>query len=216
MKILVLISPKRRMTTRESRSEKKESFLPLCGETPNPNPRRGQVQIELKSGKIRLVGELFTPPSLAGIHPALIICHGVPQAPPDPADRGYPLMAERFAGDGFVTLLFNFRGTGESQGNFHLLGWAEDLRAALDYLCSLAEVDPNRVSTLGFSGGAAVSIYVAAQDERIRSLVACASPANFDTLFRPESAQSFVEQARRLGIIREASFPQDLEAWLEE
>lgn len=148
------------------------------------------MQIELRSGKIRLVGELFTPSSLAERHPALIICHGVPQAPPDPTDRGYPLMAERFAGEGFVTLWFNFRGTGESQGNFHLLGWAEDLRAALDYLCPLPEVDSNRVSTLGFSGGAAVSIYVAAQDERISSLVACASPANFDTLIRPGLAQS--------------------------
>ena len=51
------------------------------------------------------------------------LCHGVPSGnKPDPADGGYPLLAETFRNHGFATFIFNFRGAGLSTGNFDING----------------------------------------------------------------------------------------------
>ncbi len=101
---------------------------------------------------LKLAAEVHRPEGL-GPHPALCICHGVPaKRTPDPTDRGYPLLAEKFCGHGFVVLIFNFRGSGDSEGNFDILGWTRDLGAAIDHLCHLDEIDKSRLSVMGFSG----------------------------------------------------------------
>jgi len=112
-------------------------------------------------------------------------------------------------------LIFNFRGTGASGGNFDLLGWSRDLKAAVNYLWALPEVDKSRLSLLGFSGGAAVSIFVAAQDSRVSSIVACACPAEFTSLIEVEDTQSVVAYFRSLGVIRDRAFPPSIEPWFD-
>jgi alpha/beta superfamily hydrolase len=92
--------------------------------------------VRLKADGLELAGELHIP-SREKAHPALCICHGIPAAHPDPTDKGYTLLAQRFCRAGFITLIFNFRGTGKSEGNLDILGWSRDLRAALDFLYSL-------------------------------------------------------------------------------
>jgi len=111
-------------------------------------------EIHLKADGLELVGELHVP-SRDKAHPALCICHGIPAVPPDPTDRGYTLLAQRFCHAGFTTLIFNFRGTGRSEGNLDILGWSRDLQAALDFLYDLKEINKTRFCLLGFSGGAA-------------------------------------------------------------
>ena len=100
-------------------------------------------EIRLKADGLELAGELHVP-SRARDHPALCICHGIPAAPPDPTDRGYTLLAQRFCHAGFISLIFNFRGAGRSEGNLDILGWSRDLQAALDFLYNLEEVDKAR------------------------------------------------------------------------
>ena len=134
-------------------------------------------EIRLKSDGLELRGELHIPPR-DKIYPALCICHGIPAAPPDPTDRGYALLAERFCRAGFVTLIFNFRGTGKSEGNLDILGWTRDLQAALDFLSDVKRVDKNHFCLLGFSGGAAVCVHTAAHDPRVSLVVTCACPAD--------------------------------------
>jgi alpha/beta superfamily hydrolase len=130
-------------------------------------------EIRLKADGLELSGELHIP-SRDKVHPALCICHGIPAAPPDPTDRGYTLLADRFCQAGFTTLIFKFRGTGKSQGNLDILGWTRDSQAALEFLYDLREVDTNHLFLLGFSGGAAVSVHAAAHDPRVSLVVTCA------------------------------------------
>ena len=169
-------------------------------------------EIRLKSDGLELRGELRIP-SRDKIHPALCICHGIPAAPPDPTDRGYALLAERFCQAGFVTLIFNFRGTGKSQGNLDLLGWTGDLEAALNLLYGLKEVDKSRLCLLGFSGGAAVSVYAAAHDARVSLVVTCACPADFHSLHQKEKSSDAVQRFRQIGAIRDKDFPPSMEEW---
>lgn len=161
---------------------------------------------------IDIIGETYFPRG-QGRKPALCICHGVPGPTRDANDPGYPALAELFSERGFVVTIFNFRGTGESGGNFEILGWTRDLRAVLDYHWGLGEVDRSRISLLGFSGGAAVSIYTAAHDQRVSSVVACACPADFAAIVGPERVESYIAEARQIGIIRDEGFPPSLEEW---
>jgi dipeptidyl aminopeptidase/acylaminoacyl peptidase len=169
-------------------------------------------EIRLKSDGLELFGELRVP-SRNQIHPALCICHGIPATPPDPTDRGYAELAQRFYQAGFATLIFNFRGTGRSEGNLDILGWSRDLGAAIDFLYDLKEIDKTRFYLLGFSGGAAVAVYAAAQDPRASAVVTCACPADFHSLARKETPSDTIQRFRQIGAIRDEDFPPSIEDW---
>ena len=169
-------------------------------------------EIRLKSDGIELVGELFLP-STDQAHPALCICHGIPATPPDLTDRGYAVLAHSFCKAGFATLIFNFRGAGRSEGNLDMMGWTRDLQAAVDFLSSLQQVDRTRLCLLGFSAGAAVSVYIAAHDPRVSSVVTCACPADFRSLHQTETPLETVQRFRQIGAIRDTDFPPSVEEW---
>lgn len=143
-------------------------------------------------------------------YPTVCICHGIPSGIPNPGDRGYPALAEQICQRGFGVLIFNFRGTGASGGNLDILGWTRDLKAVLDYLCALPEVGKSCLCLLGFSAGAAVSIYVAAADNQVSLVAACACPAEFTKL---DKLQSLFSQCRSIGAIRDKDFPPSAEEW---
>jgi len=170
--------------------------------------------VTLKVEGLKLIGQLYLPDE--GDHtpyPTVCVCHGIPNKSPDPSDRGYPLLAEKICHQGFAVLIFNFRGTGASGGNLDILGWTRDLEAVIDYLCPLPEVDRSHLSLLGFSGGAAVSVYVAAQDKRVSSVVTCACPAEFSFLTEVSEPQSVIDHFRSIGAIKDKSFPSSTEEW---
>ena len=169
-------------------------------------------EIRLKADGLELVGELHVP-SRDQIHPTLCICHGIPAAPPDPTDRGYTLLAQQFCHAGFTTLIFNFRGTGMSEGNLDIMGWTRDLQAAIDFLYNLKEVDKTHFCLLGFSGGAAVSVYAAAQNPRVSAVVTCACPADFHSLSQKETPLDTIQRFRQIGAIRDRDFPPSIEDW---
>ncbi len=169
-------------------------------------------EIRLKVDGLELVGELHIP-SGDKVHPVLCICHGIPAGPPNPSDKGYILLAQRFCYAGFITLIFNFRGTGRSEGNLDILGWSRDLQAALDFLYNLKEADKSRFCLLGFSGGAAVSVYTAAHDPRVSTVVTCACPADFHSLSQRETPLDTIQRFRQIGAIRDKDFPPSIEEW---
>lgn len=173
-------------------------------------------EITLEVEGLKLWGQLYLPGK--GDHapyPAVCICHGIPAECHDPKDRGYPLLAERICREGMAALIFNFRGTGASGGNLDLLGWPRDLKAAIDYLSALPEVDSSRLSLLGFSGGAAVSIYMAAQDKRVSSVASCACPAEFASLIKDDDPQSVINHFCDIGAIRDKDSPPSVDGWLD-
>jgi len=172
--------------------------------------------ISLTVEGINIGGELYLSEEGGKALPALCICHGIPSGKPaDPTDAGYPLLAEKFCTAGFITLIFNFRGTGVSGGDFDIMGWVKDLEAAIDYLYSCPEVDNSHLCLMGFSGGAVVSAYVAARDTRISKVILCACPAEFRDLTDQEWWRSQIDHFRRIGIIRDKGFPFSVDQWLK-
>jgi dipeptidyl aminopeptidase/acylaminoacyl peptidase len=169
--------------------------------------------VSLKVEGITIAGQLYLPEGKAP-YPVVCACHGIPAGIPDPSDRGYALLAEQIVPHGFAVFIFNFRGAGASGGNLDMAGWARDLRAVVDYLAALAEVDGSRLCLLGFSAGAVVSVYLAAQDERVSSVAAFACPAEFDFFSQNDDPRPLIDHYREIGAIRDADFPVSPREWL--
>jgi len=162
---------------------------------------------------LKIAGKLCLPAGQTA-YPTVCVCHGIPAKRIDPSEKGYSALAERICREGFAVFIFNFRGTGASGGNLDILGWTRDLKAVIDYLCSLPEVDRSHLSLLGFSGGAAVSIYVASRDKRVSSVAACASPTEFTFFTEVDDPSSLIDRYRSIGVIRDNDFPHSAEEWL--
>jgi fermentation-respiration switch protein FrsA (DUF1100 family) len=169
--------------------------------------------VTLEVDGINISGQLYLPGG-DGPYPTVCACHGIPAGIPDPADRGYATLAEKIAPHGFAVLIFNFRGAGASGGNLDMPGWARDLKAVIDYLCVLPQVDNSRLSLLGFSAGAAVSVYAAAGDRRVSAVVACACPAEFNIFVKGDNPRSLIDHFRSIGAIRDDDFPASAKGWL--
>jgi dipeptidyl aminopeptidase/acylaminoacyl peptidase len=169
----------------------------------------------LKVDNLNLPGEVYFPENQKRPCPGLVLCHGIPSGQPNSgSDAGYPGLAERFCKAGFITLIFNFRGAHGADGNLDMLGWTRDLKAAIDYLFRLDEVDNSCLCLLGSSAGAAVSVYVTANDPRVSSLVTLACPAEFGFMTDKERARTTIDHFRSIGVIRDADFPPSVDDWL--
>lgn len=177
------------------------------------------VTVAIDSEGLRLRGHLSRPPASSGGPGAgrhgLVLCHGFPNGPGGGSTAGasYPHLADRLAADvGWEVLTFNFRGTGQSEGNFSLGGWLADVRAAVDYL--LANTDVDRVWLAGFSTGGALALCAAAEDERVGGVAAFSAPADFDEW--AADPKWFLDHARGVGVVRDSAFPPDMAQWARD
>lgn len=174
-----------------------------------------KTRVTIQSDGISITGQVLTPGS-GSSYPLVVLCHGAPSGkPPEPGDGGYPALAERFCAGGYTTCFFNFRGAGESGGNIDFYGWGRDLVQVLDYLWGLGNFDTSQVYLVGVSAGAATAVCVAAHDERIAGVAACACPADFSLFTGNGNPQSIIEMYRDIGAIRDGDFPPSVEGWFE-
>lgn len=181
----------------------------------DPQDERKIELFSVKSDGLTIRGKIMFPSSEPSMqYPVLIICHGIPGSgaarPAD--DPGYESLMDRYSGIGLATVFFNFRGCGESDGDFDITGWARDLRAVIDRVVNTPHIDPTRLVLLGFSGGAATSIYVSADNSNIYALASVCSPATF-SIFEKEPSE-IIADFRERGLIKSPGFPKDVSQWL--
>lgn len=119
----------------------------------------------------QIVGMFHTPQTRAPA-PAVAFLHGFRGDKVEP-HRIFVKMARALCQHGIAALRFDFRGSGDSAGEFSevtLSGEIRDARAALDFLRGAAGVDAQRLGLLGLSLGGLVAVLTAAQDRRVRAL----------------------------------------------
>ena len=167
------------------------------------------------SGGLTLSSYFARPNGIFGPLPGVILCHGFPIGPLDARQSAgtFPQVIDRMANEvGCAALTFTFRGCSASEGDFSLQGWVDDLRAAIDYLVAIGNVDS--VWLVGTNTGASVALCVAADDPRVNGCVSLSGRADFDDW--ADQPRRFLEHARDIGAIRRAGFPQNFDEWSRE
>jgi putative redox protein len=168
----------------------------------------------IPSGPHLLAAHLASPPSRpsGGRLPGVVLCHGYPVevGGADTSARSLPQLADRVVRElGFIALAFNFRGVGDSEGDFSLGGWLDDLQVAVDHLL---RVEPLLgVWVVGLGTGGALAICAGARDRRIRGVAALGAPADFDDW--AGQPRRLLQHAREIGLIRDPAFPQSVDLW---
>jgi putative redox protein len=131
------------------------------------------------SRKLNLSGILYSGPEAEGT--VVIVCHGFLGTK---EGRGQAvLMAERISTLGLPTFLFDFTGSGESEGNFadiSLTNHVDDLASALRF-CGNRGFD--KFVTVGRSFGGATVVAHAAFAPEVAGICAWATPAEVTKLF---------------------------------
>lgn len=155
--------------------DKKVTMLNAADKWDKTFPQSDKVQSIKVSFKNRygvpLVGDLYIPKSNKTQLPAVAVS-GPFGAVKEQASGRY---AQRLAENGFITLAFDPSFTGESGGEIRAVASpdinTEDFSAAVDYLSTRKDVDPNKIGILGICGFGGFALNAAANDPRIKATV---------------------------------------------
>jgi len=123
----------------------------------------------------QIIGVLHVPDDLRGDKraPAIAMFHGFTGNKSE-AHRLFVHVARSLCNDGFVVLRFDFRGSGDSDGEFEDMtvpGEVCDASRSIDFLSELNFVDSERIGVLGLSMGGRVAAILASRDRRIKFVI---------------------------------------------
>ncbi len=121
---------------------------------------------------ITLAADLYIPKTTHGKMPAIAVCGPFGAV----KEQASGLYAQQMAERGFITVAFDHSYTGESGGEPRFVASpdinTEDFCAAVDYLSTRDDVDPQRIGIIGICGWGGMAINAAAIDTRIKATVA--------------------------------------------
>ena len=122
---------------------------------------------------ITLAADLYMPKDITGPLPAIAVSGPFGAV----KEQASGLYAQTLAEHGFLTIAFDPSFTGESGGQPRYVASpdinTEDFCAAVDYLSTRTDVDPERIGILGICGWGGMAVNAAAIDTRIKATVAC-------------------------------------------
>ena len=140
-------------------------------------------EVSFASDGLTLAGHLRVPEH-RGPHPAVVFTGPLSGVKEQVAG----LYADRIAAAGYVTLAFDHRNFGDSEGeprqHEDSAGKLADLRDATSFLASVDGVDPERLGCVGICLGGGYALRHAAFDPRIKALVTIAGAYNDPRVMR--------------------------------
>ena len=121
---------------------------------------------------ITLAADLYAPAGETGPFAAIAVCGPFGAV----KEQSSGLYAQEMATRGFLTIAFDPSFTGESGGEPRNVASpdinTEDFQAAVDYLSTRPDVDPERVGIIGICGWGGMALNAAAIDTRIKATAA--------------------------------------------
>ena len=156
------------------------------------------------SGQYKIGATLCAPSAASGQkYPAVLFIAGsgrvdrdvnIPQLKTDI----FKQLADFFSQNGIISLRYDKRGCGESEGDYNAAGisdYIEDATAALRYLKSLEFVDSNKIMILGHSEGAFIAPAVYAK-EPVNGLILLCGGADPGRILLPVQPQKLADEIR--------------------
>ncbi len=134
-------------------------------------------KISFNSEGAQLVGDLYYPSNYDEnkSYPTIIVSGSWTTVKEQMAG----LYAKRLAENGFITLAFDFRNFGESEGEPRFYENPSlkkvDIINAVNHLETLPEVEQNKIGLFGVCAGAMYTLMAASEDSRVKSVVTAAS-----------------------------------------
>lgn len=121
---------------------------------------------------ITLAADMYKPKGAAGKLPAIAVCGPFGAV----KEQAAGLYAQEMAERGFLTIAFDPSFTGESGGSPRYMTSpdinTEDFSAAVDFLVTSPDVDPEKVGIIGICGWGGLAVNAAAADPRIKATLA--------------------------------------------
>jgi uncharacterized protein len=150
--------------------------------------------------------------------PAVVLVSGSSPSDRDEFAAGIPIFAQlatAFADAGFLVVRYDERGAGQSGGRQEsatIEEFAIDARAVVAYLLKRKDVDPRKISLIGYGEGGWISLVVAAREQKLAAVGLIATPSTPGTdlvleqqrlLFErgstsPAAQQAAVEQQKKI------------------
>ncbi|KAF9343361.1 hypothetical protein BGX34_006862 [Mortierella sp. NVP85] len=129
------------------------------------------IEVAFPSNNIKISAHLYVPKANSDEKfPALVVLHpggGV-------KEQTAGLYARKLAENGYVTLAFDRRYQGESEGTPRNLedpfASIEDTKSAMTYLACHDKVDADRIGILGVCAGGGYAIFAASTDPRVKAI----------------------------------------------
>jgi len=147
----------------------------------------------------QIVGMLHVPPG-RGRFPVALLLHGFTGTKVE-SHRMFVKLSRTLAQKGIASLRFDFRGSGDSAGNFEDLTIRTEVADAIEAIKFLGRhkrINSRQLAIVGFSMGGAVASYVVARERhRVKGLVLWAPVAEgtgiLDNLSTPEAVVSLAQ-----------------------
>ena len=123
----------------------------------------------------QIIGVLHVPDSLKKGEraPAIVMLHGFTGHKSE-AHRLFVHVARALCNAGYIVLRFDFRGSGDSDGEFEDMtvpGEVSDAARAVDFISELDMADPKKIGVIGLSMGGRVAAILASKDKRIKFVI---------------------------------------------
>jgi pimeloyl-ACP methyl ester carboxylesterase len=136
----------------------------------------------IPSNGFNLAATISRPVNAAGKLPAVVLVGGSGPTDRDELVFGIPVLGEianALSDAGFLVVRYDKRGIGQSGGRAEAAGlndYADDVRAAVDFVAKRKDVDPKRIAVVGHSEGGLVGLIAAGKDKRVAAVALLSTP----------------------------------------
>jgi len=140
----------------------------------------------------------------------VVISHGFPldKGPGGLIPSGLVALSDRLASvSGWRVVACCLRGVGDSEGDFSLGGWLEDLGAVVE----MAASPGGSTFVVGAGTSGSLAVCLAARNDAVRGVACLAAPAAFTNLV--SELPALAAHAREVGVIKTPGEPSDIAAW---
>ena len=150
---------------------------------PEKKPKYKEIDVSFKNptAGISLSGTLTIPKGKGPFPVAILVSGSGPQNRNEEllGHKPFLVIADHLTKKGIAVLRYDDRGVGESEGDFNAAtskDFAEDVRAAIDFLKTQTHFIPTQIGIIGHSEGGLIAPMVAAENEAVGFIVTLAGP----------------------------------------